>query len=106
MKRNRFTEEQIIWILKKHEAGVTVSELCCKNGVSDASIYKWKAKFGGMDAFEVKRWRNVDDEYAKLKPMLTNTILDNVALKEQLEKRVSPAAKRQVVCTHTWRLQS
>ena len=47
-----------------------------------------------------------DDEYAKLKPMLTNTILDNVALKEKCEKRVSPAAKRQVVCTHTWRLQS
>jgi len=50
MKRNRFTEEQIIGILKEHEAGVSVSDLCRKHGVSDASIYKWKAKFGGMDA--------------------------------------------------------
>ncbi|MBY3095459.1 transposase, partial [Rhizobium laguerreae] len=55
MKRNRFTDEQIIGILKEHEAGTPVSELCRKHGVSDASIYKWKAKFGGMEVSEAKR---------------------------------------------------
>jgi putative transposase len=55
MKRKRFTEEQIVGILKEHEAGVSVSELCRKHGVSDASIYKWKAKYGGLEVSEAKR---------------------------------------------------
>jgi putative transposase len=67
MKRSRFTEEQIIGMLKEHEAGVPVSDLCRKHGVSDASIYKWKAKFGGMDVSEAKRLRSLEDENAKLK---------------------------------------
>lgn len=67
MKRNRFTEEQIIGILKEHEAGVSVADLCRKHGVSDASIYKWKAKFGGMDISEAKRLRSLEDENMKLK---------------------------------------
>jgi putative transposase len=67
MKRSRFAEEQIIGILKEHEAGVPVSDLCRKHGVSDASIYKWKAKFGGMDVSEAKRLRSLEDENAKLK---------------------------------------
>ena len=67
MKRNRFTEEQIIGILKEHEAGTPVSELCRKHGVSDASIYKWKAKFGGMDVSEAKRLKTLEDENTKLK---------------------------------------
>lgn len=62
MKRNRFTDEQIIGILKEHEAGAPVSELCRKHGVSDASIYKWKAKFGGMDVSEAKRLKTLEDE--------------------------------------------
>jgi putative transposase len=67
MKRRRFSEEQIIRILKEHEAGVSVVNLCRKHGVSDASIYKWKAKFGGMDVSEAKRLRALEDENTKLK---------------------------------------
>ena len=87
MKRSRFTEEQIIGMLKEHEAGVSVSELCRKHGVSDASIYKWKAKFGGMDVSEAKRLRSLQDENAKLKRLLADAMLDNVALKDLLGKK-------------------
>jgi putative transposase len=87
MKRNRFTEEHIIGILKLHEAGVPVADLCRKHGVSDASIYKWKAKFGGMDVSEAKRLRLLEDENAKLKRLLADAMLDNVALKDLLGKK-------------------
>ena len=87
MKRNRFSEEQIIGILKEHEAGIAVSELCRKHGVSDASIYKWKAKFGGMDVSEAKKLRGLEEENAKLKRLLADAMLDNVALKDLLGKK-------------------
>ena len=87
MKRSRFTEDQIIGILNEHEAGVSVSDLCRKHGVSDASIYKWKAKFGGMDVSEAKRLRSLEDENAKLKRLLADAMLDNVALKDLLGKK-------------------
>lgn len=87
MKRSRFSEEQIIGILKEQEAGVPVDELCRKHGVSDASIYKWKARFGGMDVSEARRLRSLEDENAKLKRMLADAMLDNVALKDLLGKR-------------------
>ena len=87
MKRSRFSEEQIIAILKEQEAGAPVSELCRKHGVSDASIYKWKAKHGGMDVSEAKRLKALDDENAKLKRMLADAMLDNVALKDLLGKK-------------------
>jgi putative transposase len=87
MRRTRFTEEQIIRILKEHEAGIPVADLCRKHGVSDGSIYKWKAKFGGMDVSEAKRLRQLEDENAKLKRMLADAMLDNVALKDLLGKK-------------------
>ena len=74
MKRSRFSEEQIIGILKEHENGVPVAELCRKHGVSDASIYKWKAKYGGMDVSEAKRLKALEDENAKLKRMLADEV--------------------------------
>ena len=95
MKRNRFTDEQIIGILKEHEAGMAVSELCRKHGVSDASIYKWKAKFGGMDVSEAKRLKTLEDENAKLKRLLADAILDNAALKDLLGKNVWSASSVQ-----------
>jgi putative transposase len=87
MKRNRFTDEQIIGILKEHEAGKPVSELCRKHGVSDASIYKWKAKYGGMDVSEAKRLKTLEDENTKLKRLLADAMLDNAALKDLLGKK-------------------
>lgn len=85
MKRNRFSEEQIIGILKEHEAGVSVADLCRKHGVSDASIYKWKAKFGGMEVSEAKK--ALEDENTRLKRLLADAMLDNVALKDLLGKK-------------------
>lgn len=87
MKRNRFTDEQIIGILKEHEAGTPVSELCRRHGVSDASIYKWKAKFGGMDVSEARRLKSLEDENTKLKRLLADAMLDNAALKDLLGKK-------------------
>jgi len=73
--------------LKEQETGVSVADLCRKHGVSDASIYKWKAKFGGMDVSEARRLRALEDENAKLKRMLADAMLDNVALKDLLGKK-------------------
>ena len=87
MKRKRFSEEQIIGILKEHEAGVSVSELCRKHGVSNASIYKWKTRFGGMDVSDAKKLRALEDENAKLKKLLAEAMLDNAMLKDITSKK-------------------
>jgi len=87
MRRSRFSEEQIIGILKEQESGVPVADLCRKHGVSDASIYKWKAKYGGLEVSEAKRLRSLEEENAKLKRMLAEAMLDNVALKDLLGKK-------------------
>ena len=87
MKRTRFTEEQIIAILKEQEAGVPVADLSRKHGVSNASIYKWKAKYGGMDVSEARRLKALEDENARLKKLLADSMLDNAALKDLLGKK-------------------
>jgi putative transposase len=85
MKR-RFSEEQIIGILKEHDAGVSAKELCRKHGMSDASFYKWKAKFGGMEVSEARRLRDLEAENAKLKKLVADLSLDKMALEEVLKK--------------------
>lgn len=87
MKRSRFSEEQIIGILKEHEAGIPVADLCRKHGVSNASLYNWKAKYGGMDVSEVRRLKALEDENARLKKLLADSLLDNAALKDLLGKK-------------------
>lgn len=87
MKRSRFTEKQMIGILKEHEASVPVADLCRKRGVRDASIFKWKAKFGRMDVSEVKRLKTLEDENTGLKRLLADAILDNAALRDLLGKK-------------------
>ena len=87
MKRSRFTEEQIIAILREQEAGVATAEVCRRHGVSSATFYKWKAKFGGMDVSEAKRLKALEDENSRLKRMLAEAMLDNAALKDLLGKK-------------------
>ena len=87
MKRLRFTEEQIIAVLREQEAGVPTAEVCRKHGVSSATFYKWKAKFGGLEVSEAKRLRALEDENRKLKKLLAESMLDNAALKELLSKK-------------------
>ncbi len=87
MKRSRFTEEQIIAILREQEAGVQVSELCRRHGVSSPTFYKWKAEYGGLEVSEARRLKALEDENARLKRMLADAMLDNAALKDLLGKK-------------------
>jgi putative transposase len=87
MKRKRFTEEQIIAVLREHEAGMKTGDLARKHGISEATLYNWKAKYGGMDVSDAKRLKALEDENSKLKRLLADAMLDNSALKTLLAKK-------------------
>jgi putative transposase len=87
MKRKRFSEEQIIGVLKEHEAGVKTADLCRKHGISEATFYNWKSKYGGLEVSEARRLRSLESENAKLKKLLAEAHLDNAALKDLLTKK-------------------
>ena len=88
MKRSRFTETQIISILKEADAGLSVKEVCRNQGISDATFYNGKSKYGGMSASELKRLREIEQENAKLKRMYADLALENTALKDLIEKKL------------------
>ena len=87
MKRSRFSEEQIIGILKEQEAGAKTVDVCRKHGISDVTFYKWKSKYGGLEASDAKRLKALADENAKLKRLLAEAMLDNAMLKDIASKK-------------------
>ena len=87
MKRSRFTEEQIIGILKEQEAGTKTADVCRRHGISEAAFYKWKAKYGGLEVSEAKRLKTLEDENARLKKLLAEAMLDNAMLKDIASKK-------------------
>lgn len=86
MKRSRFSQEQIICILKEHQAGITPGELCRKHGISDATFYTWRKKYGGMEVSDAKRLKALEEENAKLKKLLAEQMMDVSTLREMLAK--------------------
>jgi len=87
MKGSRFTEEQIIGILREQESGSKTADVCRKHGVSEATFYKWKAKLGGMDVSDARRLRQLEEENARLKKLLADAMLDNAVLKDVASKK-------------------
>ncbi len=84
--KKRFTEEQIIGVLREHGAGTSAGELCRRHGISGTTLYKWKAKYGGMDVSDAKKLKALESENAKLKKLLADTLLDKLALQDLLSK--------------------
>ena len=87
MKRSRFNEEQIIAILKEQEAGMATAEVRRRHGISSATFYKWKSKFGGLDVSEARRLRSLEEENSRLKKLLAEAMLDNAVLKDLASKK-------------------
>jgi putative transposase len=87
MKRKRFTEERIIGVLREHDVGAKTADLCRKHGISEATFYNWKSKFGGLDVSEARRLKQLEGENARLKKLLADSMLDNAALKDLLSKK-------------------
>ena len=88
MKRSRFTEEQIIGILREQEAGVPVADLCRKHGLSSPTFYKWKARYGGMDVSEARRLKALEDENARLKKIVADLTLDREMLQDVIRRKL------------------
>jgi putative transposase len=88
MKKSRYSETQIVSILKKHEAGIKLADICREYGISDATFYNWKAKYGGLDVREVARLKELEAENAKLKKMYADLGLENYALKDLIAKKL------------------
>ena len=86
MRKSRFTQEQIIAMLKEHHAGLSAGDLCRKHGISDATFYKWRSKYGGMDVSDARKLKALEDENTKLKRLLAEQVMDNATLKEMLSK--------------------
>jgi putative transposase len=87
MKKTRFTETQIISALKRQETGIKTADICREYGISDATFYNWKAKYGGLDVKELKRLKELESEHARLKRMYADLSMENNAIKELLEKK-------------------
>ncbi len=86
MRKSRFSEEQIIGILKEHQAGVPVAELCRKHGISDATLYTWRSKYGGMEVSDARKLKTLEDENRRLKKLLAESMLDVATLREMMGK--------------------
>lgn len=86
MKRSRFTEDQIIGVLKEHQAGIPTAELCRKYGISDATFYNWRSRYGGLEVSDARRLKSLEDENRRLKKLLAESMLDVATLKEALGK--------------------
>ena len=87
MKRSRFSEEQITAVLKEQEAGMPTAEVCRRHGISSATFYKWKSKFGGLEVSDARRLRTLEQENSRLKKLLAEAMLDNVVLKDLASKK-------------------